>query len=167
MTPAQKIQQSIKQWGNAPQFQWDICATWHIPNALREKHGGWDDRWHECKMRKYFNAVDRRIYKAAHKNRGQRVSRWMVMERAGGVGWHSHGLLQTPAHMTHEAFIDELCGLWHRHCGIKNASRFQSYLFEAELVKADFLGYTIKGLSKLNENANGVLDTHNSVLPKL
>ena len=69
--------------------------------------------------------------------------------------------------MTHEAFVDELCGLWHAHCGIKNASRFNSYLFEAELVKAYFFNYTIKDISKLNENANGVLDTHNTVLPKL
>lgn len=135
MTPAQKLKEAYRQWGKTPEFHWDICATWHIPNAMRERDDGKDDRWHECEMRKYFNAVDRRIYKAAHKNRGQRVCRWMMMERAGGVGWHSHGLMQTPAHMSPQAFIDVLESLWHRHCNGKNVPHFKTYLFVAELVE--------------------------------
>jgi len=167
MTALERIQQALQQWGGAPKLKWDISVTWHVPNSLRERNNGWDDRWHECEMRKYFNAVDRRIYKAAHKNRGQRVLRWMVMERAGGVGWHSHGLLQTPLHMSHEAFIDELKSLWLKHCGMKNDERFKSRLFEAKLIESNFLGYTIKGIFGLNEDADGVLDAHNTVLPKL
>jgi len=89
------------------------------------------------------------------------------MERAGGVGWHSHGLLQTPLHMSHEAFIDELKSLWLKHCGMKNDERFKSRLFEAKLIESNFLGYTIKGIFGLNEDADGVLDAHNTVLPKL
>ena len=167
MTSLEKIQQALRKWAVPPRIKWDISATWHVPNALREKNGGWDDRWHECEMRKYLNAVDRRIYKAAHKNRGTRVYRWMAMERAGGVGWHSHGLLQTPPHMSDEEFIAVLQSLWHKHCNAKNVPRFASKLFKAELVKRDFLGYTIKGIFDLSEEADGVHDAHNTVLPKL
>lgn len=149
-----------------PDLNWDICATWHVPLEMKRDSFGWDDRRHEVEMRKYFNALDRRIYKAAHKNRGARVLRWVVMERAGGVGWHSHALLKTPDHMSQQEFIDELCGLWNQHCGIKNGSRFQSHLFKAELVGGDFLGYTVKAILG-DEDANGVIDLHNTYLPKL
>lgn len=167
MNRAQQLKEALKNWGNGPKFQWDICVTWHVPNDMRDRDSGWDDRWLECEMRKYFNAVDRRIFKAAHKNRGERLARWITLERAGGVGWHSHALLKTPPQMSHQDLIDLLLRFWHKHCKMKNASCFQSYLFKAELVKADYLGYAIKGTCELNENANGVFNAHNTVLPKL
>lgn len=166
MIDAAEYRRALKDWGDAPDFNWDICATWHVPNEIKQIRMIWDDRRHEVEMRKYFNSVDRHIFKAAHKNRGERVWRWVVMERAGGVGWHSHALLKTPEHLTQQAFIDTLCGLWYKHCGIKNGSRFQSHLFKAELVAGDFLGYTVKDTNN-NEDAKGVVDLHNTYLPKL
>lgn len=166
MMHACEYKQTMKNWGNAPDFKWDICATWHVPNEIKQIRMIWDDRRHEVEMRKYFNTVDRHIFKAAHRNRGERVWRWVVMEKAGGVGWHSHALLKTPEHMSQQAFIDTLCGLWYKHCGIRSGARFQSYLFKAELVDRDFFGYTVKD-TKFTEDAKGVFDEHNTYLPKL
>lgn len=161
-----EYKQALKNWGNAPGFKWDICATWHVPNDIKQRRMDWDDRCQEVEMRKYFNTVDRHIFKAAHKNRGERVWRWVVMEKAGGVGWHSHALLKTPEHLSQQAFLDTLCGLWNKQCGIRSGHRYQSYLYKAELVDGDFLGYTVKDI-KLTEDAKGVFDEQNTYLPKL
>lgn len=166
MIGVSEYRQALRSWGNAQDYNWDICATWHIPNEIKQIRMIWDDRRHEVEMRKYFNTLDRHIFKAAHKNRGERVWRWVVTERAGGVGWHSHALLKTPLQMSQTEFIDTLCALWYKQCGIRNGSRFQSHLFKAEVVDGDFLGYTVKH-TNVSEEANGFLDLHNTFLPKL
>jgi hypothetical protein len=58
----------MKNWGKITDVNWDICATWHVPLEMKRESFGWDDRRHEVEMRKYFNTLDRRIYKAHTKN---------------------------------------------------------------------------------------------------
>ncbi|MEJ1938745.1 hypothetical protein WDZ92_51775, partial [Nostoc sp. NIES-2111] len=103
----QSLKSAADSWVNAQGIQWDIAACWHLP--VCDIGSDIDDVEIRVgkKLRRYFNTLDRHIFKAKHK-RGFRVRRFITLEHAAGVGWHVHGVLETPQHVEQATLIDQV-----------------------------------------------------------
>lgn len=144
---------------------WNVVMTWHVPNAMRRHYGGYDALWLGKELTRYFNKVDRRIYKAGLKNRGMRLPRIITLECDENVGWHAHGILDYAPGKNEDETIQILSKLWLSH-----TSRFATDKFEKHLVIGQYdngygLPYIIKRIDRQNEKVKGILDLNNTYLP--
>ena len=156
----------LGDWVQNAGVKWDVCATLHVPEAKRKAEQGWTADWLSNELRLYFNKLDRRIFKSAHRNHGARVHRFITLEKSEGVGWHAHALLQTPAGTGQTAFISLAEHLWHGLQAQYAAAHFQSRLSVIEPITGNFSYYAIKSVHDGADNSKGVLDLRNIHLPR-
>jgi hypothetical protein len=157
---------ALCDWVQNAGVKWDVCATLHVPEAMRTARKGWAADWLSSQLSRYFNQFDRRIFKSAHRNHGARVYRWVTLESSDGVGWHAHALLQTPTNMPQAKFISLADKLWHKHCARHSAAHFQSRLSVIAPLTGNFSYYTVKSVHDGADHSKGILDLRNIHLPK-
>jgi hypothetical protein len=151
----------LSDWIKNTGVKWDVCATLHVPAAKRKAEQGWTADWLSNELRHYFNRLDRRIFKSAHRYHGARVKRFITLENGGGVGWHAHALLRTPAGVLQAEFIALADQLWHEQQARYAAAHFQSRLSLIEPVTGNFAYYMIKSVHNGSNLNRGVLDLEN------
>ena len=135
---------------NDTKFTVGVCV--HVPNKMRWAQSGNDDIWLQRHLGVYLNKQDRRIYKAAHKNRGVRLKRIVALEYTVNTGWHAHLCVQTPDHMSDEDLVAEMGDCWLRYVKKWKSPRFNDdRLFWAKQIKQGYYEYTIK-------NGKNILD---------
>ena len=144
----------------------DVCATLHVPNAMRVAEKGWTSAWLSKQLTTYLKNLDRHFLKAASRNHDARIVRWVTLEQSERVGWHAHIALETPTGVDQSAFIKVADLLWRRHVGQHANQRFNQHLSLIELVTGDFFFYTIKNVHDEDDLDRGVLDLNNIHLPK-
>ena len=144
------LAERIKESG--AKFNVGVCV--HVPHKMRLEQSGYDDIWLQRHIGVYLNKLDRRIHKAAHKNRGLRIKRVVALEHTVGVGWHSHMCVETPQNMTDDELIEEMGSVWLRYVGKWQNSGFSNdRLFWAEQIEEGYSQYTTKnGKNILNGN---------------
>ena len=175
MVSHSKLRSEWQEWLLSSRHGWDVGICLHVPNSLRVAENGWDERWLQRRLSRFFNQLDRRIHKAAHRNRGVRVARCVALERTDLVGWHAHAMLATPTGWQHEDFIQLMRKLWHEDLGSYRACRFENQLFWAEPISNNYGSYSTKhcassakpiysqsGIS--NGWVDGMIDLQNTVL---
>ena len=155
----------LSDWVQNTGVKWDVCATLHVPEAKRKAAQGWTADWLSDELRHYFNQLDRRVFKSAHRNHGARVYRWVTLENSDGVGWHAHALLRTPVGMQQAAFISLTDQLWRAQLARYAAAYFQSRLSVIEPLRGNFAYYMIKSVHDGADDSRGVLDLRNIHLP--
>lgn len=155
----------LAHWAQNAGVKWDVCATLHVAEAKRKAQQGWTADWLSAELRHYFNQLDRRIFKSAHRRHGTRVNRFITLENSDGVGWHAHTLLQTPEGMQQAAFIALADQLWQAQQARYAAAHFQSRLSVIEPLHGNFAYYMIKSVHDGADNSTGVLDLGNIHLP--
>ena len=158
-----KLQQELTQWRFNTDIDYCIAVTWHVPNTMRYHQNGYDDIWLSKTLTCYFNKVDRRLFKAAHRNRTARLPRFVFLEHTDGVGWHAHGYLAKAPNITTQATIEALEAIWHKHCKQYKTQAFEHRLFWAEKIDADYYGYASKQAFSGNQIHSGKLDVKNIV----
>jgi hypothetical protein len=140
----QLLQQELHNWRNQTGIDFNIGCTWHVPNAMRYHQQGYDDIWLSKTLNCYLNKVDRHLFKAAHRNRGVRLPRFIFLEHTAGVGWHAHGYLAQAPKLTAEATIQALQAHWLKHCKNYKTQAFENRLFHAVEIDAGFNFYAAK-----------------------
>ena len=159
-----KIQE--QRWLNIHAQTWNIAATWHFPNSIRAYYGGWyDPNWHSKEFRRYLNRVDRKIYKAAHKNGGQRLPRIIVLEDKERVGWHVHGLLTNPPHLDEASTAHILTEEWKNYLKRFPSKKFEKHIIEIGPVRDEYLSYITKFTDDTSDDPLGFIDGDNTYLP--
>jgi hypothetical protein len=144
----------------------DVCATLHTPIAMKAAENGWDSDFLQKQLWRYFNNLDRRVFKAAHRNRAVRLYRWVTLEKSETVGWHAHISISTPDNFTQAEFIDLAKTLWLKQIARYTNPKFKSRLSVIEPIEGEFFRYSVKSIRGTKEDSNGVLDLENIHLPR-
>ncbi len=160
----ERYKQAIKHWLDDTGIKWDICATLHTPKAQREAEDGWSKEWLAKQLRKYFSALDRAILKAGHRNRGERILRWVVLEFETGVGWHAHIAIKTPDGKSAGELMQVADKQWRKQCKKHINGKFDDRLTKIEEIHGRFVEYMNKFVTG-EEDSKGVFDEKNTYLP--
>ena len=158
----QKLNEAQFRWLEKHSKDWNIAACWHIPNSMRTYYKGYDADWLAKELTRYFNRVDRRICKAAYKNRGIRLQRIVTLEYDENVGWHAHGLLECALGMNEDETIAILDKLWREKTVRFATEKFEKHLSYFGYDNGRYLQYCLKRLNRHDDKALGILDTRNT-----
>lgn len=160
----ERYKAALKHWIDDTGVKWDVCATLHIPKKMREAKCGHTSDGLAKELREYFNALDRAVYKAAHKNRGMRVLRYVVLEYEKNVGWHAHIAIKTPDGQSSAELIQLAGKLWRKKCAPYTNGKFDEWLTKIEEIHGRFLDYMNKFVTG-EEDSKGLFDDKNTHLP--
>ena len=131
-------------------FDVGICLT--LPHATKVAEHGYDAQCVQRHVSRFFNRVDRRLMGNAHKRRGLRVQRLVVLEHSPVNGWHAHITAETPAGVDVERFIDVMRAEWwkeiKRDCVVCRKDLYCWF----EPIDGAYAFYTIKGLKGLSDS---------------
>jgi hypothetical protein len=141
-----------------------IAVCLHTPMLMRFVQKGYDDIWLERINGVYLNQLDRRIFKAAHRNRNLRLKRYVFLEHKDTVGWHTHFVTETPPNMTIENTICLMEKLWLKQCKNYTNPKFIDRLFWAEEIKGNYEAYIQKHIFNEDGTTIGKLDIKNTVI---
>lgn len=161
---AKKLKIAYSRWLEKKCVKMNIAACWHVPAAMRWHFDGYTADWLAKELKRYFNKVNRRIYKAASKNRGLKLQRVITLEYDPEVGWHAHGLLACGPGMNEQETIDVLENLWTKQTKRFVTGKFEKHCFWAQSDKGKYLSYISKRVHRQNEIDVGFLDTINTYL---
>lgn len=143
-----------------------VCATLHVPSAMRVVQKGWTAEWLSKQLTAYLKNLDRHVLKAASRNHGERIVRWVTLEHSSTVGWHAHIAFEPPAGLDQSTFIKTADLLWRKHVGQYANARFNKHLSLVEPVTGNFFFYSIKNVYDQEDFSRGVLDLPNIHLPR-
>lgn len=146
LSPPREKEEWIKFVAAKP-YQLDLGMCFHAPNALRQAEKGWDDRWLQLLLTKFFAELDRRVFGGASCRR--HTNRLVVLQSADGVGWHAHVQIMTPKRFSQVELAELAKEVWLAVVGGKNTGPFQRPLFWSEPVADGHLPYM---LTKLDTN---------------
>jgi len=161
-----KLRAAYLNWVNEYGDRLDVCATLHTPNAMKVVENGWTSEWLQKQLRRYFNNLDRCVFKAAHRNRSRRLTRWVTLENSTTVGWHAHMALSTPKNYAQAEFIKLAETLWLKQIERYTNPRFRARLSLIEPREGEFFRYTVKSIRGTREDSRGILDLENIYLPR-
>ena len=160
-TRIKSLKSAADSWVDTLDVKWDIAACWHLP--LSDLIGDIDQVEIAVgkKMRRYFNLLDRRTFKARHK-RGYRIQRFITLEHAASVGWHVHGILATPTHLSREDLIELTKTTWLDCVDGERVSLPKTRLAWCEPIEDRYAQYTTKQSFGPLQNAKGTIDVLNT-----
>ena len=161
-THAQRLYIAYLRWLGGHSKHWNINVCWHVPEAMRRYYGGYNADWLAKELTRYFNKVDRRIYKAAYTNRGLRLQRIITLEYDDAVGWHAHGILECALGMDEEQTLTLLQKMWRQHTARFSKAKFEKHEFWGETDNGFYLPYILKRVHRQNKTTLGILDTKNT-----
>ena len=160
-----RYNEALLAWLGEHSTLWNVVVTWHVPETMRRHYRGYDEDWLARELTRYFNKVDRRIYKAGLKNRGMRLPRIITLEYNESVGWHAHGLLDCAPGKNEDETLELLTKLWRKHTDRFATDRFEKHLVIGQYDNGKALPYIIKRIDRQNEQAHGILDLNNTYIP--
>ena len=163
----QRLSIAYKDWLGEKSKTMTICACWQVPDAMRRHYNGHTAQWLAKELRRYFNKIDRRIFKAAHKNRGMRLQRIISLEYDEHVGWHAHGMLECAHGKDGQETIDLLEHGWLKHTERFASNKFEKHVFWADQNKGSHHHYIIKRMHREDDLGTGFLDTMNTSLSSI
>jgi hypothetical protein len=148
-------------WVSSNGINWDIAACWHLP--LSDLIGDVENVEMRVgtKLRRYFNTLDRRIFKAQHK-RGQRIKRFITLEHADSVGWHVHGILETPQQSDQQHLISVVKETWIDCVQKDKIGLPRAHLAWCEPIEDRYAQYTTKHSFAPLHRARGTIDYLNT-----
>ena len=151
----------VDEWGN-----WDTACCWHVPDALRSAKDGWGKSWLENRMKNYFDAVDRRTFRGTPLKHRAKVKRYITLEHSDGVGWHAHGLVETPQHMQIDEFRQLLAETWKGYLMKWTNPKFADRLVYLKDLEGGYAAYSTKHAIQVHETSThlvqGEIDLNNS-----
>lgn len=149
-------QAAITEWIDNMGENWDIACCWHVPEAMRTAQNGYSAEWLSRQMGAYLNSMRKHAYR--HLPRSQRpvLPRFITIEWSEGTGWHAHGLLSTPSHLTAEQMMAMTQEIWMRHVGRFASGKFAKRLVWTEEREGRYAAYISKQAMELKDyNSNG------------
>lgn len=134
-----------EEWIKATDVTYDISICLHTPILLRVVERGFDELWLSRKLTRYFNELDRKLFKSAHRKRKLRMKRLVVLGHTDSVGWHAHVCVNTPSGTSPEKLLIMMNLLWLKHMKVSKLGNntFTQKLFWGERTNAGYTHYTI------------------------
>lgn len=155
------LKSATDNWVSAQDIVWDIAACWHLPLSDLKSDIENVEMSVGTKLRRYFNTLDRRIFKAQHK-KGQRIKRFITLEHADSVGWHVHGILETPQHIQQQHLVSVVKHTWIDCIQNDKIGLPQTRLAWCEPIEARYPQYTTKNSFAPLHRARGTIDLQNT-----
>lgn len=139
--------QVMRQWLYDQAADFDVAVCLCFPAEMKQVESGYDDRWAQLHISRFFNRIDRRLFKNEHKRKGKRIERLVVLEHAPTVGWHAHIALPCPSGWTSVSFANLLRREWFDE--IKRHARglnIETYCW-VKPIEGHYADYTLKWIS--------------------
>ena len=153
-------------WLYTTGYDWRVACCWHVPQSMRNEQSGHSKEWLARQLSAYFNTLDKRIYKKIPVSKRPRLPRFIVLERSAGVGWHAHGLMENPPHLSRDELTALLADTWENRVGRYCDGIFDRHLFWCEQRDRNYAQYSIKSAIELEgynvDGVNGYIDLKNT-----
>lgn len=140
---------AISHWASNMGHNWDIACSWHAPQRMRIEQRGYSAEWLQRQLGASFNAMRKSVFPHLPRNQRPVIPRFITLEFSEGVGWHAHGLVETPTHLTTNSMIDLMHEAWVGHVGRFATGKFAQRLFWGEKRTGGYVGYTAKNAMEL------------------
>lgn len=160
-------QAAIADWVGNMGEDWDIACCWHVPEAMRAAQNGYSADWLSRQLGVYFNKMREDVFHNLRPKQCPILPRFITIEWSDGVGWHSHGLLSTPSHLTTDEMMIIAQGTWMRHVGKFATGKFAKRLVWTEKREGRYAPYISKQAMELQDynwnGGKGFIDLNNTV----
>jgi hypothetical protein len=169
----QELITALANWPELNVADWDLAVCLHMPKVIQAEHGNQSRKALQQLLSRYFNRMDRRLFKSAHKRRGMRSDRFVVLEYSQKVGWHAHMLVRAPRRFSAAKYKAFLQLFWLKFTEEQTNLTFRPHLFWAEANLDDgYLRYCLKHVRKNADDYTshspttsvGIIDWHNTHL---
>ena len=155
------LKAATDDWVAATHINWDVAACWHLPISDIAGDVEHVEMSVGRKLRRYFNQLDRRIFKSQQK-RGSRVQRFITLEHAESTGWHVHGILATPPHVDQQQLIADVKQIWLYCVQDDKIGLPSAHLAWCEPTTSHYAQYTTKQSFAPLHRARGTIDYQNT-----
>ena len=136
----QSLADSIGDWN----CTWDIDLALTLPSNHPASHAP-NHKALSAFLVGYFSRVEADIF--SHQSRRQRskLIRYVVLEHADGVGWHSHAIIASPAHLDVTTTNNVMRRHWYKSVGtIRNKNYDPNRLYWSDIHQHDYIAYSLK-----------------------
>lgn len=121
-------------------------------------------------LRRYFTAVDARVFPNQSRKHRQHLHRFVVLEHVEGVGWHMHGLVASPSHTSIVATNNILRSQWYQAIGEITDDKMDSRRYYwSDIHQTDYIPYCLKYVIQTNnseiDTSKGTICWRNTVRP--
>ena len=161
--------QATVDWINSWEADWDLACCWHAAEHMRDEQAGWGADWLQRHLSAFFNKLQQHVFKHIEPSQRPNIARFITLEYKSTVGWHAHGIMATPAHMTRDEFIQVMRELWIKHIGKGCSQEFQDRLFWCEEIRGAYKHYALKSAIQRHDDfqskQNAFIDLNNSYRP--
>jgi hypothetical protein len=146
------VKQAYETWMEAEKIEWNLAISLHASNQLRAAERGFDEYWLQAKLRRYFNELDRKLFRTDYTRRGVRMQRLVALGHTDTVGWHAHVCAVTPKHIGQDKLISAMHLLWLKHMNVKTTSNtaFKDKLFWAQPMTGRYQNYTFNNAADIS-----------------
>jgi hypothetical protein len=165
----EKSKQAAIDWVGDWDVELDLACCWHASDFLRDQQGGRDETWLQRQLSTYFNKLIKRVHDHMPVKMRPNIARLITLEHTDGVGWHAHGVVATPGHMTSDEFSLILRDLWIEQMGGCHFAPMGKRIFWCEQSGSGYLPYMLKSATDKNGHRygelKGLIDVHNTRRP--
>ena len=161
--------QATVDWINSWEADWDLACCWHAGAPLRKEQQGWSASWLQRQLSTYFNKLREEVFKHMNKTDRPNIARFITLEYTASVGWHAHGIIATPEHMTKDEFSEVMRDLWISYVGAGVSKKFKERLFWCDEIRGAYKHYALKSAIQRHDdnqkNQKAIIDLGNSYRP--
>lgn len=136
--------EAVAEWVEGWNADLNVACCWHASSDVRNEQRGHSDAWLQGQLSIYFKSLLALLYKDIPVRKRPELARLITLEHTDGVGWHAHGLLSKPSHLSFEQFSEVLRATWKNQIGIGEADLLGDRAFWCEELQAGYLRYILK-----------------------
>lgn len=161
----EKSKQAVVDWLNTWHGSWDIACCWHVSKHLRDIQEG-DAAWLQRQLSAYFKKLHQHVYAHIPYSQRPQLQRFITLEYSHSVGWHAHGIISKPDHMTSDQFMAMMRKIWLKHAGKGCTKAFKERMCWFQPLNGAYQHYMLKHAINLYDDApqafRGFIDLHNT-----
>ena len=146
--------QELRAWAydRSKHFELGVCLC--FPVAMKQAERGYDDGWVQGHVSRFLNRLDRRLFGNAHKRKGVRIERLVVLEHAPKNGWHAHLAMPVPAEWPGQRFPNLIRKIWHDEIRRYACSTKIDTFCWVQPINGAYVDYTLKWVDTRVDNEN-------------
>lgn len=165
----QNATEATVDWINGWDVELDVACCWHAATAVRNQQGGNSDAWLQKELATYFRSILAAVYGDIPERKRPNLPRFITLEHTAGVGWHAHGLIARPSHLSLEQFSAVLRDVWQQQMGDCENDVLGERIFWCEQRDSGYLRYILKSVNDKDGlrygELRGLIDWRNTRRP--